>query len=174
MVLLGLIVASFAIPSVLSNSRLGGAASASASDVGREYLRDRALAGFDVSPVTGLGLQHFGTAVMVPIDLLVSGGFVLAVAYYLYLFIAAKTALRLTNVGYLVGVNLAVSVLAIVLIGLGQNVETERYLYWPVAVALAAALSRRSDRPSSGEPDHSQGEAQIVIPAGHGSMGQQA
>lgn len=131
------------LPGLLAETRLGGGAgSVTGSDLLRAFYRQRAFDGFLESPVIGLGAQHFGTAVMIPLDILVSGGIFAFVLYAAYLGTAALAAVRAEQRGVFPNELLLVALLGVVLIGLGQNSETERFLYWVVPVALAY---RRAD-----------------------------
>ena len=135
------------------------------SNLGRERLADQALAHFAEHPVIGSGIGAITRAHSVPLQLLESGGLVLFCGFTLYALGAARVAWRHRRRGPF-EFALGLSIFGWIVLGLVQNLITDRYLY--VSIACLAALStleRRAEATPRPRPVSPDGASAAAAPA---------
>ncbi|MDF2993823.1 MAG: hypothetical protein K0S37_4337 [Microbacterium sp.] len=119
-----------------------------ASDAGRSLVGEQALLDFGTHPIFGVGLPIITHAHSVPLQLVASGGMVLAVGITIYWVAAVVYGWRYRWVAD--GASAAAAVAIVLWVGqsLIQNQLVDRFLYVPIAmVAGAYVLARaRSER----------------------------
>lgn len=120
--------------------RFDGSEAVRASDSGRLTLINQAVEDFSYNPFFGVGLDILNHAHSVPLQLLSAGGIVLTVAFAVYISGAWK-ALQPVGVHGLEPY-LRASLVVWMVSGLVENQLTDRYLYVPVLLAVAAQLMR--------------------------------
>ena len=76
-----------------------------------------------------------------PMDLLAAGGVVLFVSFYFWIVVVLHRLMSRGREYSHLRYALAFSVVALIGVGIGQNASSERYLYWPIALAIALGRS---------------------------------
>ena len=120
------------------NTRLGGGGGASLSDAGRWELVDAGVTAFLSNPILGAGFGN-GAGVLVPLLLASSGGVVLLLGYYSFIFATYFAVFRSARSDYFLCLAF-ISISALLAMGLFNNSVNERYNFVIVAVAATWVL----------------------------------
>jgi O-antigen ligase len=144
LVLGGFLLITFA-PDVVSSALqllrfLDPSTGADASDTGRSALAQQAITDFSYNPAFGVGFEILTNAHSVPLQLLSSGGIVLATAIISLFAGSIRSGWKLRkSIGGLTGA-LLVSVIVWLAQSVIENQLVDRYLYFPVAIIVALTM----------------------------------
>lgn len=119
--------------------RFGVAQDAGKSNVGRGALARQAIEDFQNFPIAGVGIKYIVNAHNIYLQLLSSGGLILAVAMLVYWIWVMRDSWTLARRGILEARYLLVSVVAWLVLGGVENQITDRLLYY--SIGCVAALS---------------------------------
>jgi hypothetical protein len=146
--------------------RFASEAGTAASNSQREMLITQGLRDFFYAPVTGIGFEVLTAAHSVYVQLLASGGLLLLGAMGYFWLGLIRGARRLARQGEILGDFIFCSTLAWLIVGAIENQLTDRYLYFPTAVAVALLL-----RLGPVEQDGDRGELRSGNVDQHGAAG---
>jgi hypothetical protein len=120
--------------------RFGSEIGTAASNSERGMLVTQGLRDFFYSPVTGVGFEVLTAAHCVYVQLLASGGLLLLGAMGWFWLGLMRAARRLADHGEVLGGFILCSTLAWLVVGAIENQLTDRFLYFPTAVAVAIIM----------------------------------
>jgi hypothetical protein len=130
------------VDTVSSTTRLGNSASTDFSDQARAILAGQAADDFRHSPIYGNGLQLALSSHDIFRQSLAAGGIILLMSLVVFLGLSLLRAAEYARIDPL-GVAVAVTVTAFIVLGATENFLTDRYLYVPFALAMAAGAPER-------------------------------
>ncbi len=148
-----------ALPQIVSQfakaTRLGGSAVANSDSV-RGVLAAQARHDFTHSPVIGIGLQAALDAHSIYLQVLAAGGVILLSSFLIFAAGALWSALKHDRPNQL-PIALFISMVALLAFGAVENGLTDRYLYFPVALIIAAVGAHPRSGRSESELEHETG-----------------
>ncbi|MBA8801834.1 O-antigen ligase [Nocardioides ginsengisegetis] len=120
--------------------RFANSSGTTASDSGRRFLVEQAIADFLHRPLSGIGYEVLNHAHDIYLQMLSSGGLLLAGSFAVLTAGAMRTGLSASRRGFALGGYLVASLLTWLQVGLVENQLTDRYLYFPLAALVVVEV----------------------------------
>lgn len=112
-------------------------------DAGRLILVTQAWHDFKQFPIFGVGIKHIAEAHNIYLEVLSTGGIVLAIGMFVYWLGTIHSCRVARRRGELLASFVMISILAWLLVGVVENQLTDRYLYYTVGCVAALASGMR-------------------------------